>query len=228
LNQQADSKGNFHERITYGNLEANLNFLNKCGVEFKNKKILEIGSGIGSMTKYLLDQGYNVTGIDINEEYIKKARRIYGDEIPILKVESAKLPFEDNSFDIAMSFDVFEHIPDSDEHLQEVYRVLKSGGIYVLQTPNKYTNSVFETFSWRSLEWKKDHCSLHSYNGILKRFNKNGFSVKFVDIPVVTGFFKDKINAYMGKVGLKLIEIINPDKFPDFLKTNFFIVAHKI
>ena len=52
------------------------------------------------MTKYLLDKDYDVTGIDINEEYIKKARQIYGDEIPIIKVDSAKLPFDENSFDV--------------------------------------------------------------------------------------------------------------------------------
>ena len=228
MNQDQSSQGNFHDRITYGNLESNLEFLDKCGVDFKNKKILEIGSGIGSMTKYLLDKDYDVTGIDINEEYIKKARQIYGDEIPIIKVDSAKLPFDENSFDVAMSFDVFEHIPDSDEHLQEVSRALKSNGVYLLQTPNKYTNAVFETFRWRSLEWRKDHCALHSYNEIIKRFNKNGFSVKFVDVPVVTDFFKEKIKAYMGKAGLKIIEYVNPDKFPDFLKTNFFVVTKKI
>ena len=81
------------------------------------------------------------------------------------------LPFADQSFDTVLSFDVFEHIPDSDKHLREVRRVLKNGGQYLLQTPNKWTNIPFELLrehrkygrgpiaSYREL--MLDHCSLH-------------------------------------------------------------------
>ena len=74
-----------------------------------------------------------------------------------------RLGFSDSTFDLVLSFDVFEHIADSDAHLAEVARVLRPGGAYALQTPNKWTNSVFETIRWRSVTaWKADHCSLHS------------------------------------------------------------------
>ena len=46
----------------------------------------------------------------------------------------------------------------------EVRRVLKPGGWLLLQTPNKWTNSIFETIRWRSFsKWRVDHCSLHNY-----------------------------------------------------------------
>ncbi len=70
-------------------------------------------------------------------------------------------------FATVVSFDVFEHIPDSDAHLHEVTRVLSPGGAYFLQTPNKWTNVVFETIRWRSFTaFRVDHCSLHSYREI--------------------------------------------------------------
>jgi ubiquinone/menaquinone biosynthesis C-methylase UbiE len=217
----------FDSRIHYGNLEANLHFLNKTGVLSKQKKLLEIGSGTGGMLAFLYKEGYDIEGIEINDILIERSKTIYGG-LPLSLTNSEILPFEDNSFDVVMSFDVFEHIPNSDKHLSEVFRVLKQNGHYLLQTPNKFTNVVFETIRWKSFtKWKKGHCSLHSYWGIIDRFGKNGFDVRFYCIPVVNDFFKQKVNRYLGSSGLFLLGIINPDKFPTAFRPNFYVKAKK-
>jgi SAM-dependent methyltransferase len=220
-------KTDFDKRVDFGNFDSNLEFLKKTGLLNKNKKILEIGSGTGRMLSHFIREGYTIKGLEKKETVIEKSKILYGD-LPIQKVNSEILPFPDNSFDIVISFDVFEHIPDSDNHLKEVSRVLASDGYYLLQTPNKYTNSIFETIRWKSFtKWKSDHCSLHSYNQIVKRFNNCGFSVEFIKIPIVNEFFKRKIKRYLGNFGLLLIKIINPDKLPANLQTNFYVVAKK-
>lgn len=218
---------NFDKRVDFGNFDSNLLFLQKSGLLDKRNKILEIGSGTGRMLNHLRNEGYNVLGLEKKEIVIEKSKLLYGD-LQIQKVDSEKLPFSDNSFDIVISFDVFEHIPDSDKHLNEVFRVLSKGGHYLLQTPNKYTNSIFETIRWKSFSrWKIDHCSLHTYKQIIKRFNKCGFEVKFVQIPIVNDFFKRKVKRYLGSFKLLLIKIINPDKLPTNLQTNFYVIAKK-
>ena len=222
------ARRDFDKRTDFGNFESNLTFLNETGILNKGKKYLEIGSGTGRMLNFFHEKAYDIMGVEMNWAYIEKSREIYGD-IPISKVKSVMLPFEDKTFDIVMSFDVFEHIPDSDTHLKEVNRVLKDNGYYVLQTPNKYTNAVFETIRWKSFtKWKEDHCSLHSYWGILERFGRCGFDVEFYEIPVVDEFFKSKVYRYLGGVGLFSLKILNPDKLPMALKTNFYIKAKKI
>jgi SAM-dependent methyltransferase len=218
----------FDLRTNFGNWESNLLFLDTTKIMTKNQKILEIGSGVGTLLKHLLDQGYDVHGTETDIEYIKKSKELYGN-IPITLVNSELLPFGDNIFDVVISFDVFEHIPDSDGHLAEVKRVLKSGGYYLLQTPNKYTNIPFEVIRHKSLTaWKEDHVALHSYSEIIKRFQRDGFKVEILLIPVVTNFFKLKIDRYLGKFGLLLLHVINPDKLPRYLRTNFYIKAQKI
>lgn len=218
----------FNQRKIFGNLESNLDFLEKYNLIQLNHSILEIGSGNGNLLNHFYHQGYNIRGIEISLDRVQESQELYGD-LPLSRVHSEVLPFPDNSFDIVMSFDVFEHIQNSDRHLQEVHRVLKPNGSYIIQTPNKLTNSVFETIRWRSFTaWQADHCSLHTYWGIQKRLSYNGFnSIKFYDIPTVTEFFKVKIQAYLGGLGLATLKLVNPDYLPLSFRTNFYLTAKK-
>jgi SAM-dependent methyltransferase len=212
------------ERIHYGNFEANKKFLNKVGLPQKEDRVLEIGCGKGGMLYYLITEGYEAEGVEKSQEHIERANRIYGN-LPIKKVDGVELPYESNTFDVVMSFDVLEHIPNTDGHLKEVGRVLKVGRSYLLQSPNKWTNSIFATVRWRSLKWRRDHCSLHSYYQFIRRFRKNGFSVKFYDIPVVNEYFREKIYRNIGYPGILALKFISPDMLPIPLKTNFYMKA---
>ncbi|WP_413163506.1 class I SAM-dependent methyltransferase [Capilliphycus salinus ALCB114379] len=218
----------FHQRKVFGNLESNLDFLEKANLLKPTDAILEIGSGNGNLLNNLYRQGYNIRGVEINPVRIEESQTLYGN-LPLSKVHSEALPFANDSFDVVMSFDVFEHIPNSDLHLQEVHRVLKPEGLYIVQTPNKLTNSVFETIRWKSFtKWQADHCSLHTYWGMIKRLTKNGFdSIEFYDVPTVTDFFKVKVKTYLGGFGLASLKVVNPDRFPLYLRTNFYLTAKK-
>ena len=218
----------FNNRNEYGNFEANLRFLREIDLLNKGMKILEIGTGKGALLSYLYRDGYNIKGIEINQSMINESKRLYG-TLPLDKVDGdGLLPYEDGSFDVVLGFDVFEHIPNSVKHLREVRRVLNTGGHYLLQTPNKWTNVIFETIRWRSVtKWRPDHCSLHNHWQIRRRFEKNGFEMVFYKIPVVTPFFKRKIETYLGKFGLLALRIIDPDKLPVPLRPNFHIKARK-
>jgi SAM-dependent methyltransferase len=216
----------FEERDDYGNFDANLRFLRETGLTPSAGPILEIGSGKGRLVDLLRRDGHDVQGVEVNDTMIQESRRLYG-PLPIQKVEGVELPFPDRSFGTVVSFDVFEHIPDSDAHLHEVRRVLKPAGQYLLQTPNKWTNVVFETIRWRSFTaFRVDHCSLHSYREIQKRFARHQFGIEFFDIPVVTDFFRWKVRRYLGPPGLLLLRLANPDRFPLALRTNFYVKAH--
>jgi 2-polyprenyl-3-methyl-5-hydroxy-6-metoxy-1,4-benzoquinol methylase len=208
------------------NFESNLIFLKKTNLVQKNKKIFEIGSGLGFLLKNLQDKGYNIIGSEVSDKAIEFAKKELNMEL--IKIENDYFNFPDNSFDIVMSFDVFEHIPDSDKHLKEVRRILKPGGCYLLSTPNKFTNIPFEILKEKSInKWKQYHCSLHSYWQLKNRFKRHRFEVKFEKIPVINDYFKEKIKKYFGFFGLLLIKILNPDKLPIFLKTNYYIIAYK-
>ena len=67
-----------------------------------------------------------------------------------------------------------------------------------------------------ALEWLAEETS-----------RRHGFTVEFYDIPLVTDFFRTKVEAFLGTPGLFLLKIVNPDALPLYLRTNFYLEAVK-
>src|SRR5665213_392339 len=209
----------------FGNSEANLRFIEATGAATSSAEMLEIGTGTGLLLYTLRERGCRVRGVELREELIAEARRWFG-PLPIDQVTGVALPFADASFDVVMSFDVFEHIPDSDAHLREVSRVLRPGGAYLIQTPNKWTNVVFETIRWRSFtRFREDHCSLHSLRKLTQRLARHGFDVRPFDVAVVNDFFRAKVRRYLGPLGVAALRIVNPDRLPLASRPNLYVQA---
>ena len=101
-----------------GNLQTNLEFLRETALLQAGDRILEVGCGIGTVVHELTQQGYDVCGTDIAEPAIAYGLKKYGDVN--LAVQPAEvLPYEDQSFDVVLSFDLFEHIAAIDQHVTE-------------------------------------------------------------------------------------------------------------
>lgn len=105
---------------------------------FNTLSALEIGCGIGRLTEFLAGSFRQVTGVDISEEMIKKAKiRLEAiNNVNFVSADGTKFPFESNSFDFAFSFIVFQHMPSVEvigQNLKEITRVLKRGGIAKIQ-----------------------------------------------------------------------------------------------
>lgn len=211
----------------FGNFEANLRFIEATGLASPGSRVLEIGTGAGSLLHELIARGVRAEGVELRQELIDEATRFFG-ALPIRRVTGTALPFADATFEVVLSFDVFEHIPDSDAHLLEVRRVLRAGGSYLIQTPNKWTNTVFETIRWRSFtRFREEHCSLHTLGELNARLRRLGFAPAAYDVPVVNDFFRNKVRTYMGGVGLVALRLVNPDRLPLSWRTNFYVAAKK-
>lgn len=105
----------------------------------ENKKILDIACGSGYGSEMLARAGaQEVWAGDINEEAVKTAKEKYSYENLHFRVmDATELPFDDNYFDLAVSFETIEHVENYIEFAKELKRVLKAEGKLILSTPNK-------------------------------------------------------------------------------------------
>ncbi|HUV63618.1 MAG TPA: class I SAM-dependent methyltransferase [Sedimentisphaerales bacterium] len=207
-----------------GNFQTNLEFLALTDLLKPSDRILEIGCGIGSVVYELSGKGHDVTGIDISGEAIEYGRKKYGDIR--LEVQAAEtLPYDDESFDAVLSFDLFEHIAGIDRHISEVARVLRPGGYYLFQTPNKYSNALYETLWTRSLQWRRYHPSLHSPGQLRRRLARHGFQTRFVKMNPMNEFTLRKLQK-LGPIGC-VLRHVDFRRLPLVLQTNLYVIANK-
>jgi len=209
-----------------GNLRTNLEFLAQTNLLKPNDRILEIGCGIGSVVFELSGQGYDITGTDISGEAITYGLKKYGD-IKLQVQPAEDLQFEDETFDVVLSFDLFEHIARVDRHISEVHRILRKDGFYLLQTPNKYSSAIFETLYHKSLKWRRTHPSLHTPGQLRQRLSRHEFEVKFVKMNPVNEFTLNKLRKKLGPIS-GIFKHINFRRLPLALQTNLYVVARKM
>ena len=93
--------------------------------------VLDIGTGSGYIASYLDKRARSLESVDVVDE------RVAGD-FAYHQIADEALPFEDGRFDVVISNHVIEHVRDGARHLTEVRRVLRSGGIAYLATPNRF------------------------------------------------------------------------------------------
>lgn len=107
-------------------------------VDFKNKKILDLGCGVGSFANFLYTNGIDVVGFDIIKNPIKVG--LAEGKVPLLLARGENIPFKDGTFDIILLFDMIEHLwkeKSQEEALLEMNRVLKDDGMIILTAPNR-------------------------------------------------------------------------------------------
>ncbi len=100
--------------------------------------VLDAGCGVGYGSAELRKTGASVTGADVSGEAITWAREHFGAQgIRFVEAPCESLPFEPESFDLVTAFEVIEHLERWQELLTEANRVLKSGGVLLVSTPNR-------------------------------------------------------------------------------------------
>ncbi len=208
-----------------GNLQTNLEFLAQTDLLKPKDRILEIGCGIGTVVNELSSKGHDIIGIDISSEAIEYGRKKYSDIR--LEVQAAEtLPYEDASFEAVLSFDLFEHIAAIDKHISEVRRVLRPDGYYLFQTPNRYSNIIYETLWTKSLQWRQYHPSLHSPGQLRRRMSRHGFETRFVKMNPINKFTEKKLKK-LGPLG-HVFRRIDFRRMPLVLQTNLYVITNKI
>lgn len=116
--------------------------------ELDRLKVLEVGAGTGVVSKYLLNKSdgkMSITALDISEDMLKK---INDNRVEICVSNAEAMPFGDNTFDIVVSRQCLHYVINIDVAIEEIRRVLKPKGKFVLSQIVPYSDATKEY-------WKK-------------------------------------------------------------------------
>ena len=97
----------------------------------------DIGGGFGRLAVILTEYADRVTLVDPSTQQLELSREIFpGEPFERELAEAVKLPFDDGSIDLALMVRVLHHLPDPDNELAELARVLRPGGHAVVEAAN--------------------------------------------------------------------------------------------
>ena len=103
----------------------------------RGKDVLDIASGEGYGSAILAQVASSVVGVDICAEAVSHARTVHTyPNLKYLTGDVRKIPLDDQSVDVVVSFETLEHFYEHDLFMQEVKRVLRPNGQLIISTPN--------------------------------------------------------------------------------------------
>lgn len=155
-------------------------------------RVLDIASGDGYGTDIVAREGITITGADLDEEVIEAARSLRPDRDNMnFEVQDVlNLTYGDGTFDVVLSMETIEHIPDEDGYLIELRRVLKPGGLLIISTPQNSFGAVpFNGIHIKEYSLKELTDLISRYLKIEKVIGFKGGRVYFDDDPIGTNSF---------------------------------------
>ncbi|MCB0408502.1 MAG: class I SAM-dependent methyltransferase [Bdellovibrionales bacterium] len=110
--------------------------------KWRNKKVLEIGVGLGADHQRFAEAGAELYGIDLTDRAIERVKNRFqkmGLKSHLSTGDAEALDFPDNTFDLVYSWGVIHHSPDTPKAVQEILRVLKPAGQFKVMIYNYHS-----------------------------------------------------------------------------------------
>jgi len=196
-----------------------------------NKKVLDVGSGIGYLSEMVNNHNGMAYGVDIEPDAINYCKKNIDGQFEF--GSAYKLPYDDNYFDYIILADVIEHIEHPTKVLDEIKRVAKNKAEVIISTPNLkgwLTGTwVLSMLHEEEDENMVDHEDGYTREGLEKLLNQNNIIPNEIKItnPLISQLFigliklgyKSEKNTYTSQY--QLIDLLDNWKFQIYKYTLF-------
>ncbi|MCS7010588.1 MAG: class I SAM-dependent methyltransferase [Anaerolineales bacterium] len=171
----------------------------------KGARLLEIGSGLGHLVGQL-EETFQTFALDVNRWALRQSFQVAGQTSKV-EASAEVLPFADATFGVVIIKHVVEHLPHPERAIAEIGRVIVSGGILILSTPN--LSSLLKP--WKGERWigylDPTHISLKPPEDWLGLIRGAGFRLRrvfsdgFWDAPYLPVIPKQIQKLFFGSLG---------------------------
>ncbi len=161
-------------------------------------KVLDIACGEGYGSRLLAKTAAHVTAVDLDEQTVEEARQKY--QFPNLEFRAGsieKIPAENGSFDIVVSFETIEHIASHEKLMSEIKRVLKNDGLLIMSTPDK---KIYTDVSGRKNQFHTKELYAEEFQTLLQNYfhHIQVLNQQIAFTSVITGQGLEGFTAYTG------------------------------
>ena len=183
-----DSRRNVFERVYHlvrrYSLKQKLKLIEKHS--HSGKTLLDIGCGTGDFLKTALNAGWEVQGVEPNERARTIANRKTNNKVD---TPGALDNFQDASFDVITLWHVLEHLPNLEQQIKMLSRLLKRDGILIIAVPNfkSYDAKHYKTF-WAAYDVPR-HLWHFSKDSIKKLFSDIGMTLYQIKPMLFDSFY---------------------------------------
>lgn len=201
-------------------------------VPLKNLSVLNVGGSAGIIDEYLSRYFNHVTGIDIDKKAICYAKENFKKHNLVFEIGDAmQMNYDDNSFDIVICSQVYEHVPDAKTLMEEIFRVLKPKGIVYFAAGNRLMfnephynlpllsviprplSHLYVKLSGKGEFYYEKHFTYWGLRKLVDRFIVTDFTPLLVSEPkkyntdymVKPGTMKQKISIFLSKFMIWLV-----------------------
>ena len=182
-----------------------LQLLNANGTTLK---MLDIGCSSGARMAAAADLGFIVSGVEPAPEAAQTAKNA-GYDVYQGYLNEANYPSE--TFDVITLFEIVEHIDTPIDMLNECHRILRPGGIIIINTPNSASwTARFMKAKWDGFSLTKmgGHISFFSPKSMSHLAHKTGFKVERFETRNVRFYEKDQCNPILYRAAKIIGELL--------------------
>ncbi len=177
-----------------------------CGFPLSELSVLNVGGSAGIIDEYLSTHFRYVVGIDIDEQAIEHAiNNFKKDNLKFEIGDAMNLQFDEQSFDVVISSHVYEHVPCSGQMMEEIYRVLKPGGVCFFAAGNRlmwnephynlpllsviprFLAHFYVRITGKAEFYYEKHLSFWGLKKLIKDFDCTDYPLKVIQDPVAYG-----------------------------------------
>lgn len=205
------------------NTEEFIQYFSSLLDQFQSARFLEIGCGEGVLLAAV--RVGEKFAIDLSTEAIKVARTKTQAQFSVALAEG--LPFAAEYFDLIVSVGVMEHFLDEKQALQEIRRVLKSGGHYVGLIHVDLT--FWERFAIKLSQYffpRPRPIRFARWLGTKLISGRGRAQQEFVKQPIQNKYTTHSVKACLQTNGFKVIDVIHTRKYPELPLIGHFVVIY--
>lgn len=188
-------------------------------------RVLDLACGSGVYSDFIHNLGHEVTGVDNQPAFVKKAAKAYPD-VSFQIGDANKLKFKADSFDTVVLFDILEHLDDE----KTLKAISKIGRRLIISVPRENQQTLVDHALSHAHYLDQTHLRVYSKDSLKKILKKTGLKVIYLEesLPIgLSGFLIDRLSQGNPVKRILLKIILKPFLPEPPLYSTIFAVAER-